>query len=140
MKIQLELLSELRDSTTWSVERFPCVIGRSNSADLRLELPGIWEKHLKLEFRPREGIALTVLSGALATCNGEPLADGILKNGDLIEAGGAKLRFWLGSTSQRDYSLRETVTWLGFAALFVLQVWLISDALGTLWARLFYAN
>lgn len=140
MRIQLELLSSLRGPATWTVERFPCVIGRAASADLRLEEPGIWDKHLELQFRPRKGVSLTVLPGALATRNGEPLTDGILRNGDLIEAGGAKLRFWLGPTSQRDYELRETVTWLGLAALFILQIWLVSDALGTLWARLFYRS
>lgn len=140
MKIQLELLSSLRGPATWTIERFPCVIGRAASADLRLEEPGIWERHLKLQFRPREGVSLTVLPGALVTRNGEALTDGILRNGDIIGAGGAKLRFWLGPTSQRDCGLRETVTWLGLAALFIVQIWLMSDSLGTVWARLFYGS
>jgi hypothetical protein len=137
LKIQLELLSSRQDPTLWTIERFPCVIGRGPSANLRLEEPGFWEEHLRLDVRASKGVELRVLGDALATVNSQPVSNRVLKNGDVIEVGASQLRFWLGPNRQRDYRLRETLTWIALAALLAVEIWLVADALGLLWVRLF---
>ena len=100
-------------------------MGRGAAADLRFEGGGVWDKHLQLELQTGRGVVLTVLPGALASVNGHQLDEGILRNGDLIEAGAAKMRFWLGPTRQHSYRLREIITWSALGLLSAGQVWLV---------------
>lgn len=127
MKVILELLERERQKSLRTVERFPCVIGRSSSTDLRLEEPGIWDQHLRLDLRPARGVTVSVLSNALATVNSRPVTGEpiVLRNGDIIDAGAVKLRFWLAPTRQRSYRLRETMTWLALGLICAGQAWLL---------------
>ena len=52
--VQLKVLSGQKAGTAWTARRFPVKIGRSASADLRSEEPGIWDQHLRLDFDPAE--------------------------------------------------------------------------------------
>jgi hypothetical protein len=89
---------------------------------LRLEAPGVWDRHIQLELVAAKGIALSVLPGALASVNGRPSSHELLHNGDLIDLGSVKLQFWLSQTRQRGLKTREILTWAGLALLSLIEV------------------
>ncbi|MHB8522005.1 MAG: FHA domain-containing protein [Limisphaerales bacterium] len=105
--------------------RFPWRIGRAPDADLRLEEDGIWERHLELTLHHPEGFRLSLKSEALATINGRPIQETTLHNGDLIELGPVKIRFWLSEPRQHSLRPRECFTWLLLAGLSVAQIALV---------------
>jgi hypothetical protein len=119
--IQLRILSGKEPGAIHTVRRFPCVLGRSAGASLRLEGPGIFDRHVEIDLRPAEGITLTVLDAALASVNGRPTRKELLRNGDLIDLGGVRVQFWLSQTRQHGLRLRELLTWSGFGLLCLLE-------------------
>jgi hypothetical protein len=123
--VQLKVLSGKRAGTTWVARRFPVRIGRSGATDLQLEEVGVWDQHLQLDFDPAEGIVLSVQQNALASVNGQPVHQAVLRNGDAIEIGSLRMQFWLSETRQAGLRLREGLTWAGIAAISLGQVGLI---------------
>jgi hypothetical protein len=123
--VQLKVLSGKRAGTTWVARRFPVRIGRSGATDLQLEEVGVWDQHLQLDFDPAEGIVLSVQQNALASVNGQPVRQAVLRNGDAIEIGSLRMQFWLSETRQAGLRLREGLTWAGIAAISLGQVGLI---------------
>src|SRR5258708_27130289 len=101
----------------WLASRFPASIGRSAASDFRLEGDGVWEQHLELALNPAEGFVATACPNALAAVNGHPFQETILRNGDVLEIGSVKLRFWLGETRQRGLRFREWLTWIVFGLI-----------------------
>ena len=104
---------------------FPFRIGRSSAADLRVEEDGVWDDHLELAFDSQAGFVLTAQPNALAAINGQPFQEAVLRNGDCIEIGALKIRFWLGETRQASLRLREWATWTGLVLITAAQVGLI---------------
>ena len=88
--VQLKVLSGKKAGTAWVARRFPVRIGRSAAADLQLEEDGVWDQHLQLDFNPAEGIVLSAQPNALATVNGQPVHQTVLRNGDAIDIGSLK--------------------------------------------------
>jgi pSer/pThr/pTyr-binding forkhead associated (FHA) protein len=125
LTVQLTLLSGARAGETFPAARFPFTIGRERSAALPLEAPGVWERHLQLQLQPGEGIFISVNPATFVLVNGQPLQHGLLRNGDRLEVGGARLQFALGETRPRDWRLRVGLTWLAVLALTALQFCLV---------------
>lgn len=123
--VQLRILSGKQAGATWVARRFPVRIGREAGAHLRLDDAGVWDRHLVLEFQPEEGVVLSTQAGALASVNHQPVSRAVLRNGDTIDLGGARLQFWLSDTTQRGLRFREWLTWAGIAAVTLTQVALI---------------
>ena len=123
--VQLKVLSGKKAGTAWVARRFPVSIGRSPAADLQLEESGVWDQHLLLDFNPAEGFILSAQPNALATVNGQPVHQTVLRNGDAINLGSLRMQFWLGETRQTGLRLREGITWAGIAAISLGQVGLI---------------
>jgi pSer/pThr/pTyr-binding forkhead associated (FHA) protein len=123
--VQLEILYGTKAGTTWIARRFPVRINRSPTADLRLEESGVWDQHLTLSFDRAAGFELEVDPNAIATVNGQPVQRAILRNGDCINIGSAKIRFWLSEMRQISLCLYEGLTWVGLAAITLGQVGLI---------------
>jgi pSer/pThr/pTyr-binding forkhead associated (FHA) protein len=109
--IQFNILSGKKAGARAAARHFPFCIGRAAANDLQLEDDGVWDRHLTLEFRKSEGFALTVDSNAIATVNGENVQTKILRNGDLIMLGSAKIQFWLAPARQRGLRIREGFVW-----------------------------
>lgn len=107
------------------VRHFPFHIGRSPANDLRLEEPGVWEQHLELTFDATQGFILTSLANALTTVNGWPIQSALLRNGDTIELGSLKLRFWIGETRQGSLRLKECLVWATVILATALEVGLL---------------
>jgi hypothetical protein len=123
--VLLKVLSGKKAGTTWVARRFPVCIGRSSAADLQLEDSGVWDQHLQLDFNPQAGIVLSTQPDALATVNGQPTRQSVLRNGDTIEIGSLRLQFWLSETRQAGLRVREGLTWAGIAAVSLSQIGLI---------------
>ena len=126
--IQLKISSGELAGVIHDVRHFPFHIGRSSHSDLRFEEPGIWDEHLKLELVPAEGIVLSTCGQAITSVNGCPVQSVLLHNGDRVEIGSLKMRFWLGETRQARLSGLEWFIWmmLGMvtAAEIGLLIWL----------------
>jgi hypothetical protein len=127
--LQLRLLAGKNCGAVYDLRRFPYLVGRSTSMDLRLEDPGVWDRHLRLECVPGSGVTLRVLPGALASVNGQAAECIILQNGDIIEFGAVKMEFQLGPARQRGFRLRETLTWASFVVLCLGEALLIERLL-----------
>ncbi|HEX3889894.1 MAG TPA: FHA domain-containing protein [Verrucomicrobiae bacterium] len=127
--IQLDILSGKKAGAQSAARHFPFRIGRTAQNDLQLEDDGVWDQHLSLEFQKQEGFKLTTSANALATVNGEPVQNKILRNGDTIGVGSAKLQFWLAAAQQRGLHFSENFIWalLIFITLgqFILIYWLL---------------
>ena len=126
--IQLRVLSGQKAGSQPVVRRFPFRIGRGTGNDLQLNDGGVWDEHLALVFQG-EGFNLAVAPNALVAVNGRPFQNQILRNGDIITVGSAKLQFWLAAARQSDLYFREFFVWtlvaVITAAQFVLVYWLI---------------
>jgi predicted component of type VI protein secretion system len=123
--VQFQILSGRQAGVRWIARRFPVRVGRAAANDLRLEEEGVWDQHCVLNFDPAEGFILTAQSDALLTINHQPAQNGRLRNGDSIEMGSARLRFWLNESPQRSQRLREWFVWMFVVAVCLLQVALV---------------
>lgn len=109
--IQLQVLSGRKAGSRAMASRFPFHIGRTASNDLPLDDDGVWDQHLALEFKPRDGFYLATAANAIAAVNGKPVENTILRNGDIITVGSAKIQFWLAPAPQYRLRLRENLVW-----------------------------
>ena len=123
--IEISVLNGRMAGRVVAARRFPFRVGRHKASELCLEEPGVWNRHLELDLRHREGITLTVVPEARATVNGQGVQSTRLRSGDVIEIGAVRLRFGLAATRQRDLRLREGLTWLALAALCAAQIGLL---------------
>ena len=104
---------------------FPFLIGRAASAGLRLDDMGVWDRHLELFLDPDKGISLQIQESANAAINGESFERAIMRNGDIVELGAVKLRFWLAKARRRNLVWREWMVWIGVTAIALTQIVLI---------------
>ena len=123
--IQIKILSGKKAGTQPVARRFPFRIGRAAGNELQLDDDGIWDRHLTLEFNRERGFTLVTAPQALTVVNGEPVQTAILRNGDIITLGSAKLQFWLAAARQHSLYLREMFIWILLAAVTATQLILI---------------
>src|SRR5258708_34445398 len=123
--VQLNIRFPNKAGSETVARRFPFRIGRSADADLRLQEPGVWERHARIELDFDEGFMLITEPGALAAVNGDPMRRTRLRNGDTINIGALSIQFCLGSVRQVRFTLREWLTWAGLAAVCGGQVALV---------------
>ena len=118
--IQLNVLSGKKAGSRTVVRRFPFRVGRAAGNDLQLDDGGVWDQHLALEFQSG-GFNLAVAPNALVAVNGGPFQNKILRNGDIITIGSAKLQFWLAAARQRGLRFREFFVWALIAVVTAAQ-------------------
>jgi pSer/pThr/pTyr-binding forkhead associated (FHA) protein len=127
--IQLDILSGKKAGAKSVARHFPFRVGRAAGNELQLDDDGVWDRHFTLELKKQEGFQLVVSANALATVNGESIQSKILRNGDTITIGSAKLQFWLAAARQRGLLVREGFVWALLisvtASQFALLYWLI---------------
>ena len=123
--IQFTSLSGKTAGAQWVARRFPILIGRAPPCLVCLDEDGVWDPHAEVDLVRKDGFTFAVLGEALALINGQPAPQAVLRNGDVIELGSAKLLFTLSPTRQRSLRLREALTWLALAALCLGQAALI---------------
>lgn len=123
--IQLTILSGPMAGTTSVARHFPFSIGRDEGSDLAVVEPGIWDRHVVIQFEPGDGIYAEAQGDALLTVNGASGKRLRLCNGDRIELGGTAIRFWLSETRQRGLHLPEWLVWAGCALVTAAQIFLL---------------
>jgi predicted component of type VI protein secretion system len=123
--VRLTILSGKMAGTEHSARHFPFRLGRAASADLRLEEDGVWERHAELSLDFATGFMLSAQSEALVAVNGHACREAVLRNGDEMDLGALKLRFWIGPTRQRSLRFREWLTWTAFVLITAVQLVLI---------------
>jgi len=123
--ILLKLLDEEAAGREIAARRFPFVVGRAVRADLQLTQAGVWDRHFSLTFEPAVGVRLVAEEGAITRVNGEAVEETVLRPGDMIEAGGARLQFWLGAVAQKDLRWREWLVWGGLVAWVTAELLLL---------------
>jgi pSer/pThr/pTyr-binding forkhead associated (FHA) protein len=123
--VQFKILTGKMAGSLKVARRFPVRIGRSASADLPLDENGVWDQHLRVEFKPRQGFVAIPEENALFHVNGESAGEVLLRNGDVLELGGAKVQFWLAETRQAALAWREWLVWIGVACVCLAQVALV---------------
>ena len=128
--IELHILAGKKAGSQSVVRRFPFCIGRASGNDLQLNDDGTWDQHLTLEFHRREGFRLTSTPNALVMINSKPVQTALLRNGDVITLGSAKLQFWLAAARQRGLRLREQFVWALLLAVVLCQFVLICRLIG----------
>ncbi|MFO1475040.1 MAG: FHA domain-containing protein [Verrucomicrobiota bacterium] len=123
--VRFQILSGRQAGRVWNSRRFPVSVGRAPGRDLQLEEPGVWDDHFHLDLNPGVGFILQACPDALVSVNGQPLQHAVLRNGDVVEIGGAKLRFWLTEAPRRNQAWAETLVWMFILAATAAQVYLI---------------
>ena len=124
--VQLKFLSGNKAGTSWVARRFPVRVGRSPGSDLQLDDGGMWDEHLAIDLKRGQGFIIETCGAALASVNTEPVTEPlVLRNGDMIEIGAARLQFWLAPPRQRALALREWLTWIALTAVSLSQIALI---------------
>lgn len=124
--IQLQILSGKQAGSRWIARRFPVRIGRSQGNDLQLEEPGVWDRHCEIALDHTQGFLLSAQADALLTVNQEAVAgDYHLRNGDSIECGSIRLRFWLGDPKHRGLWVGEWFVWMLVVAICAVQLALV---------------
>jgi hypothetical protein len=123
--IQLHILSGKMAGDSQVVRRFPFRIGRAAENDLILDEPGVWDRHLTLEFQKKEGFILNTAPETFAAINDESQTSTRLHNGDIVSFGSAKIQFWLAAPRQRGLLFRELCVWLLLIAVTAFQFALI---------------
>jgi pSer/pThr/pTyr-binding forkhead associated (FHA) protein len=123
--LQLKILSGKKAGASWAARRLPVRIGRAAAADLQFEDPGVWEDHVQIRLEARNGFVLATQGEALASINGEPVREQLLRNGDTIQLGSVNLQFWLAETRQPGLGFREALMWCGIGAVCLGQIALI---------------
>lgn len=123
--IVLQILNGNMAGVSWTARHFPVRLGRLDTNDLQLSEPGVWDEHCAIHFDPQTGFTLKPAPKALVSVNQESVQERMLRPGDSIELGGARLRFWIADPARRSLRWPETLVW-GLLALVVLaQVWVL---------------
>ena len=123
--IQFQILTGKQAGAQWVARRFPVQIGRATGNDLQLEEAGVWDQHCVLSLNPAEGFILTAQPDALLTVNHAATRSIRLRNGDQVEMGSARLRFWLKEAPQRTQGFHEWLVWTLIVALCLGEIALV---------------
>jgi hypothetical protein len=126
--IFLHVLTGARAGTRIEAKDFPVTVGRSADNSVPLPEPGVFDQHFEIRFGA-EGFSLVPKPPATISVNNAPNDGGLLRNGDVIGAGYAKIQFWLGPLAQRSLKPREFGTWLLIAAVAAAQIYLVTRLL-----------
>ncbi len=122
--LQLTLVGRVPAETT-PVRGYPFRVGRAPGDHLRLQVPGVWDSHCTLEWRATDGIHLVGNPQALTAVNGQPVKQARIRNGDLLEIGGARLLVSVAPAAQRSFRLLEILIWSGLAGVGLAQLFLM---------------
>lgn len=123
--VQLKVLSGKQAGTEFVARRFPVRIGRAAASDLRVEEAGVWDRHIEISLSAEDGFVAVAQPNALVNVNGNRTERTVLRNGDLIELGLARIQFWLSPAAQRSLSFREAAVWLSLGILCASEVVII---------------
>lgn len=117
-------LYEGGSTRTCVAEQFPFAIGRASGSGLRISAPGVWDCHAILEVRDSR-FFVQPHGDALLLLNDQPCKGALLKMGDQLSLGGARLTVSLAPPRQKGLAARETAVWTSIGVVALMQVLLI---------------
>lgn len=120
--IQLQILDGKLAGRVWVARQFPVRVGRTRHAHVCLEEPGVWNDHLELRFDPQRGIIAFARPEAPVRINDEPVQEAVLRNGDVLQVGGVRLRFGLSEVRPRLFRVREALVWGALVLVTAAQI------------------
>jgi hypothetical protein len=123
--VQFKILSGKKAGTEMVARRFPFHVGRAANCELSLDEPGVWDKHFQIGLESAEGFVLVSDANTSVVIEGKTVQRTLLRSGDIIEVGLAKILFALSPTRQKSLILREWLTWIALAILCLGQIALI---------------
>ena len=126
--ICLQLLRGNSAGQVIKASRFPFFIGRSAESSLRLEEVGVSAKHAQLLCEP-DGYYIEPLDGAGVYLNQTSVQRTRLRQGDVIDLGVVRLKFWLSPVRQPGLVMSEAVTWTLLGLSIAAELWLIFKVL-----------
>jgi pSer/pThr/pTyr-binding forkhead associated (FHA) protein len=122
--VQLHILSGKKAGAQFTGTRFPIHVGRAAEADISVDEPGVWPRHLKITRRP-EGLVCQAEANARVGVNDVQVDQAVLRNGDVISIGALKIQFALAPVRQSSLFAREWLVWTALAVICLGQVALI---------------
>lgn len=117
----LRVVEKGREPQIVSMTRFPFQVGRAADSDLRLQSPGLWDRHLRFDVESGEGLVVTCQEGALATVASEGIQRRRLRNGDEITVGGLLIQIYLAPVLRRSLGVWEFLFWTVMVAVALAQ-------------------
>jgi pSer/pThr/pTyr-binding forkhead associated (FHA) protein len=122
--LQVTLLRPAGGAVT-PVPRYPFRIGRAADDQMRLQVPGVWDRHCTLEWRGSEGVHLVGDARALTLVNGQPVKEVRVRNGDIVDVGGVQLMLSVCPVPQRHFGALEFLVWLTLSTIALSQLFLM---------------
>jgi pSer/pThr/pTyr-binding forkhead associated (FHA) protein len=122
--VHLQVLSGKKAGFQFASAQLPISVGRSTEADLVLDDPGVFPTHFEIS-RHDEVLVCQAHPNALISVNGKPVERATLRGGDIIGMGALNIAFSLSPPRQTSLRLREWLTWIGLAAVCLVQIALI---------------
>jgi hypothetical protein len=123
--VQFEVFRPGKESTMIPVAELPFRIGRGAQCDLRLSGPGIWEEHAQVTLAEDASFSMARRGEGSLTINGDADNDGRICNGDTIELGSTKLRFWMTPIRPRSQAIGDWIFWLLVGGVLISMIALI---------------
>lgn len=120
--VELRIVAGQGSGRTVIVGQFPFLIGRSAKAGLSISDPGVWEQHVTLRQQENGSFELIPEKGAVVTVDGKPIETHALRNGDVFDCGGARIRFWIAPGRARSLVGRELAVWIGIGLVVLAEV------------------
>lgn len=114
--VELAILTDSRRGDIHRVGRFPCTVGRTD-ADLIIEAPGVWNRHFTIRQAEDSRFQIQAESPAAVTVGDQPVAEAILRNGDVIGLGGVRLQFRIAPATGRNLVPQARLLWLLLTAV-----------------------
>ena len=103
---------------------FPFTIGRSSTAGLCLQSPGVWDLHASITIRDGR-FFLHPERDSLLLINDERFEGGTFRIGDQFSVGGARISVALAPAVQHGLAGREAMIWLFLGAVSLVQILLL---------------
>lgn len=122
--VRLQILTGKQNGAVFEGARFPIQAGRSKDCDLVLDDLGVWPRHFRIDWQA-EGLILEAESDALLNVNDTPVRRAVLRNGDVMTVGAARIRFSFSPVRASSQATVEWLTWIALAALCLGQVGII---------------
>ena len=101
---------------------FPFHIGRAPDADLRIELPGVWESHAVISLEDSGKFLVCAQGSALLLVNDETVTERELATGDTFSLGSARILASLAPAAQRSLVTSELGVWCLLFLMVLLEV------------------
>ena len=123
--VELRVVNGRSAGQKTAIGQFPFRIGRSPKAGLCLSDPGVWDQHAVLTQAEDGTFIIRPESNSIVTIEGVAIDEHQLRNGDTLDCGGAKIRFWIAAAKPRSLTFREACVWAVFACILLAEVVLL---------------